>query len=235
MPPRTVIRVNHVTRAAAAGAVVARLIVCSRQRHRGVEQSRLLQAQKNRVSAQQRPQTALAEFIVRLAGFVVAIRIPYLAFFLSAALKHAQNVSGLGNLPSLQRFECLQHTLRLRFFRCWWWRGAHPLWRAVSPVTLSKARVLFGDRAVVIKRRAPQETTVRHHAGAHGAHFARVASSAAAGFRGDAQVAGIHETHIFGVFLEPIRRNTRRSRRRSLELRETRLWMSLAFRRFILR
>ncbi len=54
MLSRTVIRIDDVACRASAGAIVARLIVCARQRKQRIEQARFLQAEKNRIGAKLR-------------------------------------------------------------------------------------------------------------------------------------------------------------------------------------
>ncbi len=68
----TIVCVNHMTRRAPAGAIVAGMIVGSRQRHHRIDQPRFLQTEKNRVGAQFRAKSAVAQFVVRLAGIFTA-------------------------------------------------------------------------------------------------------------------------------------------------------------------
>ena len=55
-----VIRVNHVTRRTSAGAIIAGMIVGTRQRHHGIDEARFLQAEKNRIGAKLGAEAAVA-------------------------------------------------------------------------------------------------------------------------------------------------------------------------------
>ena len=57
---RAVVGVDHVAARAAARAIIAGLIVRARQREHRIHQARLLQAKKNRIGAQLRPEAAAA-------------------------------------------------------------------------------------------------------------------------------------------------------------------------------
>ena len=101
---RTVIRVDDVARRAAAGAIIAGLIVRARQRKQRIEQARFLQAEKNGIGAKLRAESARAEFVVGLARIVGrATGSPTSPFGPAAAFEHAQDVAGLRNLPALER------------------------------------------------------------------------------------------------------------------------------------
>src|ERR1700740_576273 len=60
-----VVCVDDMTRRAAAGAVIARLAVRARQGKQRIEQARLLQSEKNRISAELCAEAARAELVVR--------------------------------------------------------------------------------------------------------------------------------------------------------------------------
>ena len=51
MGRRAVVRVDHVTGRATAGAIIARMIVRSQETEQGIVQTHLLQVQKNRINA----------------------------------------------------------------------------------------------------------------------------------------------------------------------------------------
>ena len=78
---RTIVRVNHVAGGAAAAAIISGFIVRAGQRKQRIEQSRFLQAEKNGIRAQQSAEAALAELVVRAAGFFFAIGLPISPFF----------------------------------------------------------------------------------------------------------------------------------------------------------
>src|SRR6267378_3611804 len=65
---RAVVRVDHVTGRAAAGAIIARMIVRSQEPEQGIVQARLLQVQKNRIDAVERAEATLGQPAQRAAG-----------------------------------------------------------------------------------------------------------------------------------------------------------------------
>ena len=81
---------------------------------------------------------------------------------------------------------------------------------AVGAVALAEARSLQRERAVVVERRAPQHGAVGHHAGLDFSDFGGVTAAGAAGFVGDAQVAGVDEANVIPVFVEPLGVGSRR-------------------------
>ncbi len=210
---RAVVRVNDVTRRAAAGAVIARLIVCARQREKRIEQARLLQTEKDGIRAQLRTEPARAELVVRFARLFFERGLPNFAFPLASAFKYAQDVARLRNLPSFERRHFRENSLSPRRFRRRGWNRMHGLRRAVARVTLSEARVLVGIAAVVVKRRAPKNSSDAHHARRNVSHHRGVATGLAARFRGNAQVARIDEANVFGALLQPRRVGAHRIRR----------------------
>src|SRR6266704_3321503 len=90
-----IVGVNHMTRRAAAPAIIAGMIVRARKREDRIEQSSLLQAKKNGIRAKFRAKAAVAEFVVGLAGIFGAIGIADLSFLAAAAFENAQNISRL--------------------------------------------------------------------------------------------------------------------------------------------
>ena len=75
--------------------------------------------------------------------------------------------------------------------------------QTIAVVTLTESRVLCRITAVVVERRTPKESCVRHHARRYSAHFRRVAAKRAASLRSHAQITGINELDVFGGFLQP--------------------------------
>src|SRR5580765_2559540 len=63
-----VVRVDHVTGRAAAGAIVTRMIVRSQETEQGIVQARLLQVQKNWIDAVERAQATLGQPAQRPSG-----------------------------------------------------------------------------------------------------------------------------------------------------------------------
>ena len=92
---RSIVCIHHVAGRAAAAAIVARFVVGAGQREHRIEQTRFLKAEKNGIGAKESTETALAELVVGAAGLFFAIRVSDFAFFFTAALKNAQDVSGL--------------------------------------------------------------------------------------------------------------------------------------------
>ena len=70
-----IVCVNDVAGGAAAGAIVAGMIVGAGQRHHRIDETRFLQAEKDGIGAEFRAETAVAQFGVWLAGIFFAIGI----------------------------------------------------------------------------------------------------------------------------------------------------------------
>src|SRR6266481_954717 len=151
----TVIRVDDVARRAPAAAIVARMIVCTGKRQDGVEQSRFLQAEKNRIGAQLSAEAAVAELVVGFAGIFFAIGIANLGLPAPAAFENAEDVAGLRGFPAEEWVEFGNHTLGASFFRRWLRRSLDRLRHAVAIVAFAEARVFCGVAAVVVERCAP--------------------------------------------------------------------------------
>src|SRR5258708_38287070 len=193
----TIIGINPVAGRATAGRIISRMTVRSGQRHHGIDEPRFLQPEKNRVGAQFGAKTTVAQFIVRLAGVLVARRIAQFGFFSSSAFEYSQHVSWLRSFPAIEWRELWQNAFCSRFFARWWRKSLNQLRLAVAVVALSKARIFPGNRSVVVKCRSPQESGVRHHAGGNGARLAGVATGGSAGCSGDPQISGIHKFYVF--------------------------------------
>ena len=170
MRRRAIVRINDVAGRAAAGAIIAGLIVGARQGKQRIEQARFLQAEKNRIGAQLRAESARAEFVVGLAGIVGAHGLADFAFRAAAAFEHAQHVAGLRNFPAFERRDFRQHAFRSRFFGGRRRNRSNGLRRAVARVAFAESRVLVGIAAVVVERRAPE-----HAAGASSCWWKRCA------------------------------------------------------------
>src|ERR1700734_3990271 len=162
---RAVVGVNHVTGSAAAAAIIAGLVIGAGQRKQRIEQACFLQAEKYGISAQKCAKAALAELVVGPAGLVLAIWIADFTFFFSAAFENPQDVFGLRNFPAFQRRQLRDDAFRARLLGRGRGYGADRLRQAVGGIALAEARVLQRERTVVVERRAPQHSTVRHHAG----------------------------------------------------------------------
>src|SRR5579871_2327451 len=95
-----IIRINHMARRAAASAIIARMIIRSRQGHHWVNQTRFLQAKKYGIGAQLRSEASIAQLVIGLAGLFVFLRISYLTLSLAATLKNAQHIARLRSFPT---------------------------------------------------------------------------------------------------------------------------------------
>src|SRR5260370_3558078 len=180
------------TRRASAAAIVAGMIVRAGKRQDGVEQSRFLQAEENRIGAQLSAEAAVAELVVRFAGIFLSIGIANLRLFATAAFEQAKDVAGLRSFPAKERIEFGNHAFRASLLEGRLWRCLDRLRQAVAIVAFPEARVLDGIAAVVVERRTPQHSRVRHHARGNSARLRRVTASRSPSFWSDAQVALVH-------------------------------------------
>src|SRR5580704_7184061 len=136
-----IIGINDVAGGAAAGAIVAGMIIGARKGHDRIQQTRFLQAEKNGVRAQFGAESAVAELVVRFAGIFLPIGIADFAFLATAAFENSQDIAGLGSLPTEKRIEFRQDAFGARFVRCG--RGNSPggLGLAVAIVALAEASI----------------------------------------------------------------------------------------------
>ena len=225
---RPVVRIDHVARCAAAGPVIARVIVGAEKVQRRIEQPRLLQANEDRVGAVQRPQAAVAQTLPRLAVELQCFGNPDLGSKPAAPLEDAQDVSRLAVLEPRQRIEERQDSLLRGLFRSRGGNGLQPLRCPVHRIAFAIPRPLVGNSTVVIERRPPQHAAVSHHALAHFECLTRMTDAAAQ--MGHAQVTGIHEADEFRTFAVEHRVRTNRVRRRAPDIRISRMNVSLLFR-----
>ena len=147
---RAIVGVDDVAGGAAAGAIIAGLVVGARQVEEGIEETRFLQAEENGIGAQLGAETAIAELVVRAAGFFLAIRIADLALLFAAALENAQDVAGLRNFPALERREFREDSLRARFLGRRRWDGEQGLWCAVGRIAFAEVCVFSVGNAPLL-------------------------------------------------------------------------------------
>src|ERR1700730_4510310 len=95
-----VVRVDHMASRAAAGTVVAGMIVGARKRKDGIEQAGLLQAEENGVGAKLGSKPTVAQLIVGLAWRFLAEGIADLALFLATSFEDPEHVAGLRSFPA---------------------------------------------------------------------------------------------------------------------------------------
>src|SRR5260370_8193724 len=144
------------TRRASAAAIVAGMIVRAGKRQDGVEQSRFLQAEENRIGAQLSAEAAVAELVVRFAGIFFAIGIANLRLFAPAAFEHAKDVAGLRSFPAKERIEVGNHAFRASLLEGRLWRCLDRLRQAVAIVSFPEPRVLAGTATLSCDPRSPQ-------------------------------------------------------------------------------
>ena len=111
-----VVGVDDVAGGAAAGAIVAGVIVGAGEGHDGIEEAGFLQAEEDGVGAELGAEAALGELIVGLAGLFDARGITEFALFVAAAFEDAQYVAGLGDFPAFERIELREDSVFARFF-----------------------------------------------------------------------------------------------------------------------
>ena len=102
---RAVVGVDHVAGGAAAGAIVARMVVGAEEVERRVEEPGLLQADEDGVGAVLGAQAAGAQAGLGLAGFFERVGDADLLRLAAAALEDPQDVARLRDLEARQRIE----------------------------------------------------------------------------------------------------------------------------------
>ncbi len=195
---RSVVGVDHVAGGAAAGSIVAGMVVGPEEVERRVEQAGLLQADEDRVGAVAGPQSAGAQPGAGLAGVFKRVRNADLLRVAPATLEDPQDVPRLRHLEPRQRVEERHHGLPFHLERGRRWDRLEPLRGPVHAVAFAESRRLERDRAVIVQGRAPEHRAVGHHALAHLEHLVGVAVGRAATQVGDSQVAGIDEPDELG-------------------------------------
>src|SRR5580704_19446550 len=144
---RAIIGVDHVAGAAAAGAVIAGLIVRAGKRKQRIEEAGLLKSQEDRICAKLRSESPFAQLDRGLARVVVQVRISDFRSLSPATFKYAEHISRLRNLPALQGFERRQNSFLLDFLQGRWRRCDQALRLSVGPVAFPKMRRLQRESA----------------------------------------------------------------------------------------
>src|SRR5579859_3010230 len=124
---------------------------------------------------------------------------------MSTALENAEDISRLRNFPAVERIQFWNHAFSASFLCGRFWKSLDGLRQALAIVALSEARVLRRIPAIVVERRAPEESGVRHHARGDRAHFCRMTADGPASFRRYPQVTRIDKLDVFRRFLQPQR------------------------------
>src|SRR5207248_167485 len=161
---RAVIGIDDVAGSAARLAEVASVVVGADEVRAGVEQTRLLQADEDRVGAVLGAEAAVAETRQdRPARAFLARRYADLRAELAAALEDAEHVTRLGNLEADQWVEERDDAAVFHFPLG---RRRHSLqaeWLAAHAIGLAEASALVGHGAVVVEGSAPEHAAVAHH------------------------------------------------------------------------
>ncbi len=100
-----VVGIDDVAGGAAGLSIIAGVIVGARKREQRIKQPRLLQPEEDRIDAQARPQTTIAQLHLRLARQLEDVRtadIRRQPFQLAASFKNAQDIARLSHLPAWQ-------------------------------------------------------------------------------------------------------------------------------------
>ena len=223
---RAVVGVDDVAGGAAAGAVVAGMVVGAQEIERRVEQARLLQAEerRDRCGSRCRGRGSLRRLRIGRPGSSSAFGDADLGPELAAALEDAQDVARLRDLEARQRIEERHDALLADLLLGRRRHGLQPLRHAVHAVAFAEARPLVGDGAVVVEGGAPEHAAVRHHALADLSAPRAVAAGGAAADVGDAQVAGVDEADELGRLVVQQRVGAHRVGRRSARPRGSAGW-----------
>src|SRR5580704_11830283 len=151
-----VVRIDDVARRAAAGAVIASVIVGARERKDRIEQARFLQAEEYGIGAQFGSKTAVAELIVGFARRFLAEGVADLALFLAASFENAQHISGLGSFPAKKRCEIREDAFAAGFFSGRRRHGTHVLRNALARIAFTETSVFVRQASIVVEGGAPK-------------------------------------------------------------------------------
>ena len=135
-----IVRVDDVTRRAAALAVVAGRVVRAEKRHDRVVQPDFLGTQDDRVDVRLSPETPVRQEHVGLTGNVFTVGIPELGLRAAASLEYPEDVPRLTVLEARQREQDRQDALRARLFLGRRRYGADDLRLAAGRVVLDELR-----------------------------------------------------------------------------------------------
>ena len=164
MDRRAVVGVDHMAAGAAAGAIVARLVVGAEEVQRGIEEPRLVQAHEDWIRAVFGAQPAGAQSRSRSAILFESFGIADFGSEPSAALEEPQHVARLLPLEPRQWVEILHHRLVIDLVLRRRRNRLQALGDALVAVALPVRGPLVGDRTIVVERGIPEHATVRHHA-----------------------------------------------------------------------
>src|SRR5437899_5388721 len=90
---------------AAAGAIVAGMIVRSHESQQRIVQARLVQVEEDGVDAVERAEAAFGQAARRFAGRLGGVGDAELQLLFSASLKDTKNIAGLPNGEARKRFD----------------------------------------------------------------------------------------------------------------------------------
>ena len=174
-----VVGVDHMAAGAAAGAVVAGMVVGAEEVERRIEEPRLREAHEHRIGAVLRSQAPRSQPGPRPPRLLEALGVAGVGPEAPAALEDPQDVPRLHPLEPRQGIEIADHPLEVELLGRRWRHVLQPLADAIHAVALAVGGVLHGDRAVVVEGGVPEHAAVGHHALTHLEHLRGVASAAA--------------------------------------------------------
>ena len=167
---RTVVGVDDMAARAAAGAVVAGMVVGTEEVERWVEQPRLCEADHDRVGAVFGAEAAVAQSRAGPAVLLEAFGVAHLRSEAAAAFEDPQDVAGLRSFEPGQRIEGRDHRLVVHLVFGRRRNRLQPLADAVHAVAFAEAGSFVGDRSVVVEGGVPEHAAVGHHALLHLQH-----------------------------------------------------------------
>src|SRR5262249_34059541 len=178
------------------------MIIRAGKIERRIEQSCLLQSKKYGIGALCSAEATSAQSLVGLAGIFFFIGQANFEPSLAAALKNAQDISRLRNLPTRNRIKQAEKTFDSSL--CFRARLQQCLRCARFAVTFSVARIFQRETAVVIERGAPEHRAVRHHAARDVLRLRFMTPGGRARFPNYTQISRVHEAHKFPTLALPL-------------------------------
>src|SRR6266481_8220648 len=141
----SIVGVNHMTGGTAARSIVTRMVVGSEKPETGIQQSRLLQTEIDRIRSDLGAEATNAQPIL-------------------TSLKDSEDVTGLRDLESRQRIEEWQHTMLGKFFLGGRRDGVYPRWKTFLGIGFAEVRELLRILTVAVEGRLPEHSVRGHHA-----------------------------------------------------------------------
>ena len=206
-----VVRVDHVAARAARRAIVARVVVRAHEPQERIVEARLVHVQHGDRHAQAGAGAAVRLAQVGTARLFQALQLAELvrvadlgedlAEVAAAALEHAEHVGRRYRLPGRHRRDLRQDAVLLHVLVELDGNGQRA-GLGLLRVRLAQDRMLVGQDAVVVRRRAPEHRGVRHQAALARLDDRQVARAAC--LARDAQVARVHEAdELLRLLVQP--------------------------------